>query len=103
MNGSRPAMIRQLINEALKPLSLEVIDESHLHVGHAGARGGAGHFRIAIVAEQFQGLRPLQRHRLVYDAVQSMMPDEIHALSIEASAPNERPNPEPRVVAKEAL
>jgi BolA protein len=66
---------------------IEVIDESHLHVGHAGAAGGAGHYRVRISSEQFAGLRPIGRHRLVYDAVQDWMPDRIHALSIEATLP----------------
>jgi BolA protein len=103
MTAARTARIHELLATALHPAALKVDDESHLHVGHAGARGGAGHFRIHIVAEQFQGLRPLQRHRLVYDVLQSMMPTEIHALSIEASAPDERSIHDSSKAAKEAL
>ena len=63
---------------------IEVIDESHLHAGHAGAAGGAGHYRVRISSARFRGLSPIARHRLVYDAVQDWMPDRVHALSIEA-------------------
>lgn len=62
---------------------IEVIDESHLHVGHAGAAGGAGHYRVKISSPRFEGLRLIARHRLVYDAVADWMPDRVHALSIE--------------------
>ena len=72
---------------ALDPAQLNVIDESHLHAGHAGARNGARHFRVQIVSKQFQGLGTLARHRLVYDCVQDLMPHPIHALAIEASLP----------------
>ncbi|MCL4744166.1 MAG: BolA/IbaG family iron-sulfur metabolism protein [Burkholderiaceae bacterium] len=65
----------------------EVIDESHLHAGHAGARGGAGHFRVRIASRRFDGLATLARHRLVYDSVRDWMPDRIHALSIDARLP----------------
>jgi BolA protein len=63
-----------------------VNDDSHLHVGHAGA-GGGGHYSVEIVSEKFLGLRTLQRHRLVYDVVSEMMPHKIHALSINAKVP----------------
>ena len=64
-----------------------VEDESHLHAGHAGAAGGAGHFRIRIVAEAFRGMSPVARHRLVYAALADMLESEIHALAIEALPP----------------
>lgn len=70
----------------LSPSELVIEDESHLHAGHAGAKSGKGHFRIAIAAEKFQGLRPLQKHRLVYDALGDMMETDIHALSIQIIA-----------------
>ncbi len=66
----------------------EVIDESHLHAGHAGAQGGAGHFRVRIATQHFEGLGTLARHRLVYDSVRDWMPDRIHALSIDAQLPD---------------
>lgn len=74
--------------QTLAPATLEIIDESHLHAGHAGNTGG-GHFRVLIVSEQFAGLLPLKRHRLVFAAVGDMMQTKIHALSIEAKTPAE--------------
>lgn len=74
--------------QTLAPVTLEIIDESHLHAGHAGNTGG-GHFNVLIVSEQFAGLLPLKRHRLVYDAVGDMMQSKIHALSIVAKTPAE--------------
>jgi len=75
--------IRALLEAALAPEHLEVIDESHLHVGHAGARDGRGHFRIRIACSRFAGKPRLARHRLVYAALGDMMETDIHALSIE--------------------
>jgi BolA family transcriptional regulator, general stress-responsive regulator len=62
---------------------ITVRDDSHLHAGHAGAEGGAGHYHVSIGAPEFAGLRTLAKHRLVYDAVQDWMPHRVHALSIE--------------------
>jgi BolA family transcriptional regulator, general stress-responsive regulator len=73
---------------ALAPTALEVRDDSHLHAGHAGAREGR-HFHARIVSSAFAGLPRLGRHRLVYDAVASLMPRGIHALSIDARTPDE--------------
>lgn len=87
MTAERVALIRAALERALAPTELEVVDESHLHVGHAGARDGRGHFRVAVVAEAFRGLPPLKRHRLVYDAVGDLMQTDVHALSIDARAP----------------
>lgn len=82
-NTDRITMIRDCIEAALAPSELEIIDESHLHAGHSG-HGGAGHFKVKIISDKFDGLLPLARHRLVYASVDSLMPTEIHALSIEA-------------------
>lgn len=87
MNERRIDEIRRRIEKALAPQALEIIDESHKHVGHAGARDGRGHFHVRITTEKFAGLRPIQRHRLVYEAVGDLMETDIHALSIEASLP----------------
>lgn len=75
----------------LEPLGLDIIDESHLHAGHAGARDGGGHFRLTIVSSRFAGRPTMERHRLVYDAVGDLMKRDIHALSIIAKAPDEAP------------
>jgi BolA family transcriptional regulator, general stress-responsive regulator len=85
--ADRSERIRARLTAKLSPLELSIRDESHLHEGHAGAAGGAGHFRIRIVAAAFRGLTPLARHRLVYAALSDLMPTEIHALAIEALPP----------------
>ena len=70
------------LKEALPIESLKIDDESYLHAGHAGAQGGAGHYRIFIKSPAFNGLPRVQQHRLVYDALSAWMPHEIHALAI---------------------
>ena len=87
MTAERVAEIRRRLTEALEPTELDVIDEGHLHIGHAGAQSGRGHFRVIIVSSHFSGLRPIQAHRLVYDALGTLMESDIHALSVEASVP----------------
>jgi BolA protein len=83
------AEVDRVLREALAPLkSLEVIDDSHLHAGHAGAREGS-HLRVRIVADRMAGLSRIARHRLVYDALRRVIPQGIHALAIEARAPQE--------------
>ena len=81
--------MRVLLTEALAPTRLEIIDDSHKHAGHAGARGGQGHFSVEIVSAAFAGKLPLARHRLVYAALGEMMQTDIHALSIRARTPDE--------------
>ncbi len=71
--------------QALEPTKLEVIDESHLHAGHAGSQSGASHFRVIITSPKFDSLRLLQRHRLVYDQLNDLIPFPIHALAVVAS------------------
>jgi BolA protein len=68
---------------------VEVVDDSHLHAGHAGAAGGAGHYRVRIVSSRFEGASTVARHRVVYDAVRDWMPQRVHALVIEARTPAE--------------
>ena len=75
---------------ALDPFALEIIDDSAKHAGHAGAKGGGGHFRLSIVSPRFAGRRTMERHRLVYDALGPLMKREIHALSIDAKTPDEK-------------
>jgi len=81
--------MRAQLSVALQPTELEIDDDSHHHVGHAGARDGKGHYNVRIVAACFAGLRPMPRHQLVYRALADMMQTDIHALSIVALAPNE--------------
>jgi len=82
-------LLQQRLQQVLNPQSLEVIDESHQHHGHAGANGsGFGkHFRVRITSHLFTGKSPVARHRLVYDAVQDFMDQGLHALAIEAKTP----------------
>jgi BolA protein len=89
--GTRAEIIRQQLS-TLEPQRLEIEDQSHLHAGHAGARAGGGHFALLIVSQHFSGKSLLERHRMVYRALQSAMRTEIHALSIKAYAPGELPN-----------
>lgn len=88
MSNSSPRveMIRERLENEFSPTALEIIDDSHMHAGHASA-GGAGHFTVKITAEAFTGKMPLQRHKMVFAAVDDMMQSEIHALSIEANSP----------------
>ncbi len=87
--SERAQRITALLQAALAPSVCELVDESALHAGHAGAASGGSHFRLRIVSEQFEGRKLVMRHRLVYDAVHDMMRTEIHALAITALAPSE--------------
>lgn len=86
--GVSAEAIDAALREALQPSRLEVQDDSHRHAGHAGAREGR-HFTVRITSVRFAGCSRVARHRLVYDAVRSLMPAGIHALAIEARAPDE--------------
>lgn len=73
----------------LEPTAIDIIDDSALHAGHAGAASGGGHFRLNIASPCFAGCRTMERHRMVYDALAPLMKREIHALSITAKTPDE--------------
>ena len=88
-NDSRMERMRSRFQAALAPLELTLDDDSALHAGHAGAASGGGHYNVRIVSLQFEGLKLVTRHRLVYDSVHDMMHKEIHALAITALAPSE--------------
>jgi intracellular septation protein len=85
---SRAQRLRERLESRFAPAQLDVEDESHLHEGHAGAAGGQSHFRIRIVSESFRGIPAVARHRLVYAAVDDLLKTDIHALAIEALAPD---------------
>jgi BolA protein len=87
--AGRAERIRSELQRELHADSIELIDDSHLHAGHAGARDGRGHFRVRIISPDFAGLRPLQRHQLVYRCLGPLMQTDIHALSITALTPDE--------------
>jgi BolA family transcriptional regulator, general stress-responsive regulator len=81
--------VETILREKFRPQYLEVNDESARHAGHAGAASGGGHLRVVIVSETFAGVPPLDRHRLVYAALGSLIGREIHALGIRALPPSE--------------
>lgn len=73
----------------LNPLQLQLLDDSAAHAGHAGASSGGGHFRVRIVSAEFTGKNTITRHRMIYSALQRLMQDDIHALTIIALTPEE--------------
>lgn len=83
---TRVAVIRAALQAAFAPSELDVVDDSHRHIGHAGAADGHGHFSVRIVSAAFAGMTPVARHRAVYAALGDLMRTDIHALSISASA-----------------
>lgn len=85
----RVAMIRERLTAAFAPSVLNVVDESHMHAGHAGAASGMGHFAVVIVSDAFAGKNLLARHRMVYEALGDAMKTDIHALSVKAYTPQE--------------
>lgn len=87
MSGVQAGQIEAAVRAAITPITtLEVINESHLHAGHAGA-GEGSHWRVRLVSAALAGLTPVARHRLVYDALRPLIDQGIHALAIEARAP----------------
>jgi BolA protein len=90
LSAMRLAKIQQRLN-TLEPLSCQIVDDSAAHAGHAGAASGAGHYHVTIVTQKFNGLKLIERHRLVYDAVGDLMQTDIHALVITALTPSQVP------------
>ena len=88
MTSEAVAQLRSALEHALAPRSLEIVDDSARHAGHAGARSG-GHYRVTLVADAFRGRSRLERHRLVYAAVAPLMSGSVHALNIIARSPEE--------------
>ena len=87
----RVAMIRERLTAALSPIALDIVDDSHRHAGHAGARDGRGHFNLTLVCDAFRDKKLIERHRMVYEALGDAMQTDIHALSIKAYSPEEAP------------
>lgn len=85
----RVERIEETLRAALPDAVVTVVDDSHKHVGHAGARDGRGHFSVTVVTPAFAGRPLLERHRMVYDALSEMLKTDIHALSIDAQTPKE--------------
>ena len=80
----RVEAIRVRLQAAFAPTELDVIDDSHRHAGHEGAKDGRGHYRVRVVSTLFAGMTPVARHRAVYAALDDLMQTDIHALSIQA-------------------
>jgi BolA protein len=87
-DGPRLARIEAKLRQAFAPDHLELIDESHQHAGHAGAREGKGHFRALIVSSRFEGLSPVAAQRLVYTELADEMQRDIHALAMKLYTPS---------------
>lgn len=87
--NDRIQRIRQALAEHLDTDDIAIRDDSHLHAGHAGAATGLGHFHVTVRSTRFDGVRPLARHRMVYDALGTLMRTDIHALQIRALASDE--------------
>ena len=85
---SRIEQMRTML-ATFQPVQLEIIDDSHKHAGHEGARSGGGHYTLHIVSTQFAGKPTLARHRMIYSALGDMMKHDIHALNIKAYTPEE--------------
>ncbi len=90
MSSLRPSIaeIEARLRQTLAPLTLAVQDDSAQHAGHAGAREG-GHYSVTLVSARFTGLNRVARHRLVYHSMAELMQQGIHALAIDARAPDE--------------
>jgi len=82
--------ITKKLKDAFTPVSIDVVDESHLHEGHAGHRpGGETHFRVYIVSQAFSGKTRIDRHRMINSVLSDDLATTVHALAIHASAPGE--------------
>lgn len=88
-NQERMALFQADLRTAFEVIQLNIEDESHLHAGHAGAASGGGHFKLTIVAPEFEGMTKVARHRAIYSALNRHFPDAIHALTILAFTPSE--------------
>ena len=89
MTNERVALIRGRLEAAFEPIELDILDDSRRHAGHAGARDGRGHFQVRIRSRQFAGKRTVERHRMVYAALGSLMQTDIHALGLVVLSPDE--------------
>jgi BolA protein len=93
VSANRVARIRALLEAAFSPQSLEIVDDSHLHAGHVGAQSGKGHYTVRIVSSVFHNTRPLDRHRMIFEALDDLMKTDIHALRVFASPPEPKRQP----------
>lgn len=89
MTQDRKSVIEARLQDVFAPEHLLVKDQSHLHAGHDGAKDGKGHFDVTVVSQSFAGCSRIKRHRMVYDALASLLATDIHALRINALSPSE--------------
>ena len=89
MTAERVALIRSLLETAFDPEELDVVDDSRRHAGHAGAQDGRGHFQVRILSRRFAGKKTVERHRMVYSALGTLMQTDIHALGLVALSPDD--------------
>lgn len=87
--GGTAAALAERLSRRLSPLHLRIRDDSARHAGHAGATSGGGHYKLLVVSAAFETLPPIERHRLVYDALGGMIGAEIHALGLTTLTPGE--------------
>lgn len=93
----REKRILALLQETFAPAECQLEDDSARHAGHAGAASGAGHYKLRLISERFEGQSRISRHRLVYDCLRDLMHADIHALNIIALAPSELQKQAPSV------
>ena len=93
MTAERVALIRSRLEAAFEPEELEIVDDSRRHAGHPGARDGRGHFNVRILSREFSGKKTVERHRMVYGALGSLMQTDIHALGVVALSPEDSDSP----------
>ncbi len=84
VNAESTVALMQDRLQMLQPQRVDIYDESGEHIGHAGARGGGGHYRLLIVSDDFGGKTAMTRHRMVYRVLADLMQRRIHALAITA-------------------
>jgi BolA protein len=89
--STRTETIRNILNTSIQPQFIEVLDDSQAHAGHEGAKAGGGHFYLTIISDKFIDKSRIQRHQLIYGTLGDLMHNEIHALSIKAFTPQEKP------------
>ena len=90
MTTDRETQIRKCLEDSLQPTELLLKDQSHLHAGHEGAKDGRSHFDLTIVSQAFGGKSRIERHRMIYGALGTLIQSDIHALRIRARTPSER-------------
>ena len=85
---NRIEKIRTILEQSFRPHQLEIIDESHLHVGHQGAKSGKGHFKVLICSELFRDIPQVKRHRMVFKVLGELLDTDIHAISLDTKIPD---------------